>query len=77
MANIYAPNNVIKRCMHWELMVKYFPKDCGWILGGDFNMVEHQANKTNVWEIHSWQRKVFVGSNENFLKCDGAPKIFK
>jgi hypothetical protein len=53
MANIYAPNNVIKRCMHWELMVKYFPKDCGWILGGDFNMVEHQANKTNVWEIHS------------------------
>ncbi len=53
MANIYAFNNIAKRCVPWELMVKYLPKDCGWILVGDFNMVEHQANKTSVWELHS------------------------
>jgi hypothetical protein len=34
-------------------MVKYLPKDCGWNLVRDFNMVEHQANKINVWEMHS------------------------
>jgi hypothetical protein len=53
VANIYAFNNITKRCMPWELMVKYLPKDCGWILVGDFNMVEHQVNKTSVWEMHS------------------------
>jgi hypothetical protein len=53
VANIYAHNKITKRCGLWELMVKYLPKDCGWILAGDFNMVEHQANKTSMWEMHS------------------------
>jgi hypothetical protein len=79
MANIFVLNNIAKRCMLWELMVKYLPIDCGWILVGDFNMVEHQVNKISVWEMRNQrsQRKVFVRSSENFIKCDGAPKILK
>ncbi len=47
LANIYAPNDMAQRCMFWVLMIKELPKDYRWILLGDFNMVEHQPNKTS------------------------------
>lgn len=45
-ANIYALNDSRTRCLLWEALARDLPRTCRWILMGDFNMVEHQADKT-------------------------------
>ena len=44
---IYAPNIPTERRHLWHIMVDALPKDCEWILGGDFNMTERPEGKSN------------------------------
>ena len=47
LACIYAPNIPTERRHLWHIMVDALPKDCEWILGGDFNMTERPKDKSN------------------------------
>ena len=40
IACVYAPNIPTERRHLWHIMVDSLPKDCEWIIGGDFNMTE-------------------------------------
>ena len=44
---IYAPNISTERRHLWRDMMKLLPKDCDWILGGDFNLTERKEDKSN------------------------------
>lgn len=44
-ACLYAPNIPTKKRHMWHLMVENLPKDCDWIIGGNFNMTEHPEDK--------------------------------
>ena len=43
---IYAPNIPTDRRHLWHIMVDALPKDCDWIIGGDFNMTERAQDKS-------------------------------
>lgn len=65
IACIYAPNIPSHRSLLWQEMVDLFPKDCSWILGGDFNMIECTEDKSQDWsrttsnlEIFSWDSRM-------------------
>jgi hypothetical protein len=60
LAKIYTPNDVTKTYVLWSIMIKDLPKDYKWLLLGDFNMVEHQFDKTNECGIGS--NKIKKGS---------------
>ena len=47
LACVYAPNILTERRHLWHIMMESLPRDCKWILGGDFNMMERQKNKSN------------------------------
>ena len=47
IACIYAPNIPTDRRHLWHIMVDALPKDCEWIIGGDFNMTERPQDKSN------------------------------
>lgn len=42
IACVYAPNIPTDRRHLWHLMVDNLPKDCTWVIGGDFNMTERE-----------------------------------
>lgn len=44
---VYAPNIPTKRRHFWHIMVESLPKDCEWIISGDFNMTERAQDKSN------------------------------
>ncbi|KAG0558298.1 hypothetical protein KC19_10G017200, partial [Ceratodon purpureus] len=44
--NIYVPNDSPTRCLLWETLARDLPPQSRWILLGDFNIVEHRADKT-------------------------------
>ena len=46
-ACIYAPNIPTDRRHMWTLMAESLPKDCEWIIGGDFNMTERAEDKSH------------------------------
>ena len=47
IACIYAPNIPTDRRHLWHIMVDALPKDCEWIIGGDFKMTERSQDKSN------------------------------
>ena len=47
LACIYAPNISTERRHLWRDIMKLLPKDCDWILGGDFNLTERREDKSN------------------------------
>ena len=44
---VYAPNIPSERRLLWHDMMESLPKDCDWIVGGDFNMTERPNDKSN------------------------------
>lgn len=40
IACVYAPNIPSQRNAFWLDMADCLPKDCNWVIGGDFNMTE-------------------------------------
>lgn len=47
IACVYAPNIPTERRHLWHLMTHNLPRDCKWIIGGDFNMIERLGDKSN------------------------------
>jgi exonuclease III len=47
VANIYAPNSSQERIMLWRGLINCLPQGCRWILGGDWNAVEHVKDKSS------------------------------
>ena len=47
IACIYAPNISTERRHLWHVLMESLPRDCEWILGGDFNMTERSEDKSN------------------------------
>jgi hypothetical protein len=48
--NIHTPNESVEGSKLWEYLKMKLPKDCKWIICGDFNMVEGPilTNQLNV-----------------------------
>lgn len=44
--NLYAPNESPARCLLLESLARDLSRTCRWLVMGDFNMVEHRADKT-------------------------------
>lgn len=44
---MYAPNIPIEQRHLWHIMVDSLPKDCSWIIGGDFNMTKRPNDNSN------------------------------
>ena len=44
---VYAPNIPTERRNMWHNMIDALPKDCEWLIGGDFNMTERRQDKSN------------------------------
>ena len=47
LACVYAPNIPTERRHLWYILVDSLPKDCEWIIGGDFNMTERPEDKSH------------------------------
>ena len=47
IACIYAPNISSERKYLWYMLIDTLPKDCKWILGGDFNITEREGDKSH------------------------------
>ena len=52
-ACLYAPNKPTEKRHLWHLMADNLPKDCDWIIGGDFNMTKRSEDKS-----HDCERKI-------------------
>ena len=47
---VYAPNIFTDRRHLWHILMDGLPKDCEWIIGGDFNMTERNEDKSHDCE---------------------------
>lgn len=47
IACVYAPNIASQRNALWLEMATSLPKDCSWVIGGDFNMTERPEDKSH------------------------------
>lgn len=47
IACVCAPNILSHGKGLWQEMADHLPKDCNWILGGDFNMIERPEDKSH------------------------------
>lgn len=45
--NIYAPNSPGERRVMWDELAATLPRDCRWVLGGDWNVVETRDDKSS------------------------------
>ena len=50
VACVYAPNIPTERRNMWHNMIDVLPKDCEWVIDGDFNMTERRQDKSNDCE---------------------------
>lgn len=46
--NLYAPNKPHTCRILWETLARELPTSCGWVMLGDFNMVERRGDKSNI-----------------------------
>ena len=82
LACIYAPNILTDRRHLWHLLVDALPKDCEWIIGGDFNMTERPEDKSHgcgrtISDLESYTWKEFSNSiqvRDEFLH-QGGPRF--
>lgn len=53
IACVCAPNIPSQRNILWQEMAETLPKECNWIIGGDFNMTECPEDKISwLWPKH-------------------------
>ena len=45
--NVYAPHTPALRCILWLKLLSSLPRDCRWVLLGDWNFVERREDKSN------------------------------
>jgi exonuclease III len=46
--NVYAPSNSARDKVElWEELLRSLPRNCRWVLAGDWNFVEHRHDKSN------------------------------
>jgi len=45
VANVYLFNISNERCILWVKMIQKLPRDCRWILVGDYNMIKSSTYK--------------------------------
>lgn len=82
IACIYAPNIPTDRQHLWHIMVDALPKDCEWILGGDFNMTERPQDKSNDYgrdindlERYTWNELLNAFQVEDTFIHQGGPRF--
>ena len=76
---VYAPNIPTDRRHLWHILVDELPKDCEWILGGDFNMTERPGDKSHdcgreisSLELFTWKELLhFLQVSDNFIHQGG------
>lgn len=61
IACVYAPNILTNRMHLWHLITNNLPKDCDWIVGGDFNKTERPNDKSNDYRRTITDLKNLVG----------------
>ena len=64
---IYAPNIPTDRQTLMAYLVDSLPKDCEWIIGGDFNMTERPEDKSHgcgrtISDLERYTWKEFLNS---------------
>lgn len=77
--NVYASTSVRERSFLWEELREELPKDCCWIICGDWNFVEHIRDKSNLngRVITTGESRVFsllkdaLNVGENFRSSNG------
>lgn len=47
-ACLYVPNIPMEKWHTWHLMADNLPKDCDWVIRGDFNMTERPEDKSHA-----------------------------
>lgn len=79
---IYAPNILTGRRHLWHIMVDALPKDCEWIFGGDFNMIERPQDKSNDCgrgisdpEIFTWNELLNAFRIKDTFVHQGGPRF--
>ena len=81
VACVYAPNISLRTIDNlWYLMMESLPKDCDWIVGGDFNMTERPHDKSNdcgraisELERNTWNGLLDVFLIQDFFHREGGP----
>jgi exonuclease III len=75
--NIYAPNKGSERASFWNHIANNLPLADSWIVGGDFNMVERESDRSintpkNLTreEREAWDRLVMRLGLEDVWNCD-------
>lgn len=46
--NVYAPHSLVDRRELWMELITILPRDCRWVMAGDWNFVERRADKSNA-----------------------------
>lgn len=64
LACVYAPNIPTERRHLWHTLLDALPKDCEWIIGGDFNITERPDDKSHgcgrtISDLESYTWKEF------------------
>ena len=82
IACVYAPNIPTERRHLWHIMVDSLPKNCEWIIGGDFNMTERPNDKSNDCgraisdlERFSWNDLLNVFQIQDTYLHQGGPRF--
>ena len=81
LACIYAPNIPTDRRHLWYMLMDALPKECEWIIGGDFNMTERPGDKSHDCgraisdlERGTWHTLLnTLQVNDQFI-CQGGPR---
>ena len=73
--NIYAPHSSTERCALWGELLEVLPRDCRWILAGDWNFVERRVDKSSsrASSVTEIERRVFQELKEALQVEDSFP----
>ena len=82
LACIYAPNIPIERRHLWHIMIDALPKDCEWIIGGDFNMTERIYDKSidcgraiSDLERYTWNELLYAFQIQDLFIYQWGPRF--
>ena len=73
--NIYAPHTPAQRCALWLKLIASLPRDCRWIMTGDWNFVERPDDKSSqkLSQTTVEERREFKEFKELFQVEDNFP----
>lgn len=77
--NVYASTHARERAFLWEELAASLPRDCRWLILGDWNFVECRSDKSNLNGrlISTGENRVFsllkdaLGVGEHFVSTNG------